>query len=512
MPSEDSSQYLSGQSDAAKSSTSAPVAAIVLGMTLVSFPIILGRSHFFVAYFLIVSIFMTLLWRKAYQPWSYLTSISAAVPIPISRYNVACNLIFGLWYIILHPKDLISLPKWMYVPPILLVLGIITSSINWISIDPARSVMRQVTFGYNLFIGPFLLLPAVYLKMQEIHDPTANLRGLLFCLIVPSSLILIAAKMFGTIVNEWEASRHVQMLAQGFYLYRLGGVSVNFLRTEVGFILAALICSSSAVAFSPVEGKCRLIAGVCLLSNLFLLLMTGSFGSIVSCLCGLAVIFFNQLRSIGSAKVVISLVLIALLMVISYSLSPPSTKEYLEKRFEHRVTDADTDRVFLWMRAMENLAKNPQGVGWTMSVGDVVKSFIHNDYLTYAVSYGVIGGLAYPFLVAGLLISFSLTPKTSLEDPSVLAVYLCGLGVLVAVAVNGITDHSNENRWYFNVIWSLVWYGYFGSKAKTETIDREEASLSGNAQSWNWNPGSSWLKNDSQSPTKQPPAPAGHGG
>ena len=129
---------------------------------------------------------------------------------------------------------------------------------------------------------------------------------------------------------------------------------------------------------------------------------------------------------------------------------------------------------------MEAFLEHPEGVGFTLSVGDKKKSYTHNDYLAYAVSYGVMGGLAYISLVVGLLISFFRRRKNKFDDPSALAIYLAGLGVIVAVAVNSMTDHMTENRWYFNLIWSVVWYSYFCSRARQtrtapEGIKRETA-------------------------------------
>ncbi len=449
--------------------------ALFLGLTIIVASILLGRSDTFFISFLVFSIFMTLLWRKAPRPWIFLVSISAAIPIAVSRYQFACNLIFALWFAVFSPRYLLRLPKWIYVPTALAVLGIFTSSINWISWDVAHSFARQGTFLYNLFLAPFLLLPVVYLRMSESRDHAANLQGLLFCLIVPSTLILISAKLFGTITNEWEASLHVGMLPEGFLQYRLGKVVINFLRTEVGFILAALICASTAVTVSQVRGLYRLIAGACLASNVFLLLATASFGSIFACLCGLAAILYTQFRTVSVKKVIISVGVIACILLLTYSLSPPNIKEYLGKRYEHRVVKADTDRFGLWARAVEQILQHPEGVGLTLAVGDKLKkSFIHNDYLTYTVSYGIIGGLGYAFLVIGLLISFFQVRKKAIDDPSALAVYLAGLGAIVAVAINSMTDHMNENRWYFNVMWSVIWYSFFCSRtAQTVTVPKK---------------------------------------
>jgi len=351
------------------------------------------------------------------------------------------------------------------VPTALAVIGIFTSMVNWMSGDVLSDLMRQGAFAYNFFLGPFLLLPVVYLRMRESRDHAANLKGLLFCLIVPSTLILISSKLFGTVANEWEASLHTEGSSEGFLLYQLGKVIVDFSRTGVGFILAALICASTAVAVSQVKGLYRLLAGACLVSNVFLLLATGSFGSIFAGLCGLAAIFYTQFRRVNVARVLLLVIIIACLLVLTYSLSPTSIKEYLGKRYQFRVVESNTDRLVLWARAMDYFLEHPEGVGLTFRVGDTVKSNPHNNYIVYAVSYGVIGGLAYPFLVTGLLIYFFKIRKMRTEDHSALAISLAGYGVIVAFAVNSMTDDIGVSRWYFNAIWSLVWYCYFCSRA-----------------------------------------------
>ncbi len=365
----------------------------------------------------------------------------------------------------------------MYVPAALAVLGIFTSSVNWISgdavRDPVRSIMRQVTFAYNLFFAPFLFLPAVYLRMRESRDHAENLWGVLFCLVLPSTLILTSAKWLGTVANLWEASLHVEMLPEGFLQYQLGKVLVTFVRTDVGFILAALICASTAIVVSRVKSVYRWLAVASLISNVFLLLGSASFGSGLACLCGLGAIFYAQFRKTNVVRTLVSLFVIALMLLLTYALSPPSVKAYLAKRYEHRVVKADTDRFWLWARAVDQLVEHPEGVGLTMEVGDRVKSFIHNEYLVYAVGYGLIGGLGYAALVLALLISFFRRHKKGVDDPSGRAVCLAGLGVMVVIAVNSMTDHMNPNRWYFNVMWSVIWYSYFCSRpAQVEAVPK----------------------------------------
>jgi len=330
-------------------------------------------------------------------------------------------------------------------------------------------------FQFNMFSGPFLVLPAVYSIMRASRDHEADLRALVFCLIVPSTVLLLSARFLGTVTNAWEASLHASSLPEGFLNFRLGRVVFTFLRTEVGFILAVLICASTAVVVSPVNLLCRGGAGVCLVSNVFLLMITGSFGSAFACLCGVAAIFFTQFRAISVVRVLVSVSALLGVLLLTYNLAPTSTKQYLEKRYEHRVTNANDDRVGLWARAVDELVSHPEGIGFTMSVGDKVKSFIHNDYLTYSVSYGLFGGLGYVILVVGLLCAFVLVRKTEVIDPSAFAVHLAGLGTIVAIALNSITDHMNANRWYLNAMWSIVWYCYFCGYATRRNAGVERA-------------------------------------
>ncbi|MEN6373151.1 MAG: O-antigen ligase family protein [Smithella sp.] len=320
------------------------------------------------------------------------------------------------------------------------------------------------------------MLPVIYVRMSKSQDHEANIQGLLFGLIIPTTLILIIAKTFGTVANDWEASLHADGLAEGFLAYRLGKVIISFSRTGIGFVLASLICASTAIAYSGVNTKYRLLAGACLISNIFLLLATGSFGSIIAVLCGLAAIFYTQLRKVRITKVITSITVVCCIVLLVYGLSPSSTKKYLGKRYEHRVVEMDTDRLTLWSRAIDYLVEHPQGVGLTFTVGEVVQSHPHNDYIAYLVSYGVIGGLAYPFLLIGLFIYFSNRRRRRIENNNAFAIHLAGFGVVVAFMINSMTDNIAVNRWYFNMIWSLIWYCYFCSRAAQSVIVPDEVT------------------------------------
>lgn len=437
-----------------------------LGMAIIAVSFVLGHSYTFIATFLIFSLFMTILWRKKQKPWLLLASTAAATPVVISRFDFSTNTIFAIWFVILKPRQLLKLPIWIYIPILLIVVGLLTSAIHWMAGDMLRSMSRELVYMFNNVLAPFLFLPAIYILMRENPDRTRNLQGLLFCLIVPATLILIVTKLFGSVVNEWEASLHAGSLSEGFLIYKLGRVYVSYLRTEVGFILAALICASAAVTVSHVRRLYRIVTAVCLASNLFLLLSTGSFGSAFACLCGLTVIFYMQSRVVNMTKIFASLAVILCIIVLTYAIMPQSVKGYLGKRYEHRVTNANTDRFDLWANGTKYLLKYPLGVGFTLRAGETEKekAYTHNDYLSYAISYGFIGGIGYIIFVCGLFVSFFRMRRKIPRDAAAMAVYLAGFGVFVAVAVNCFTDHMSSCKWFFNVMWSIIWYCYFCSR------------------------------------------------
>jgi hypothetical protein len=449
------------------------VAAFLLGMGMIALTIFVGRAHALYFLFIVLSFVFTWFWRKAPRPWIFLVSIVAATPIPLFRQQVACNLLFAFALAVFNADFLFKLPKWTYVPTAMALMGVLTSSFNWMTESVIPSLLRQGAFAYNFLVSLFVFLPMIYFRMRGSRDHAANLRGLLFCLILPSTAILLTTKLVGIETNVYENSQHLGSLSEGYLDYLLGRVEVNFHRTEVGFILAALICASTAVAVSRVSFLYRLMAAACSVSNVALLLATGSFGSGSACLVGLAAIFYAQFRVFNPVRCLASLAILGCSILLIYSLFPSSGKKYLEKRYEVRVTNRDQDRVVLWTRAVGYILENPGGVGLTFTVGDRVKTNPHNDYLLYTVSYGFFGGMAYLCLVTALLLYFIRGRNQRIADPSAFAIHLAGLGVVVALALNSMTDHLTNNRWYFNIIWSIVWYSYFCSQAAHREVSSE---------------------------------------
>jgi len=432
--------------------------ALLLGIAILTAAIVLGHKYVAIP-ILVIAPFITFIWRKSHYPWILMVSMLASSPVYITKQAIQPNLIFAFWLLILQPRLLFRLPIWIYVLTCLVLFGFFTSAINWISDNFVRSLAQQLAYAYSYLLGPFLLLPVIFSRMEMSRDNSENLRGLLYALIVPSTLMLFLAKKIGT--------PYVQkgVFIEGFFSYKLGAVSVSFLRTQVGFIFATLICATTAIVVSKVKLQYRLLSAACLILNFILLLSTGSVGSMTSCFCGLAAMFCVQMRMLSISRVLLSVAVIICMLFLTWELTPDSVKKYLEHHFEERANQGEKqDRFMLWGRALDQIVSHPEGVGWTLLVGEGKKSYTHNQYLGYSVSYGVIGGIAYVSLTMGLMIYFFTFRRREVEDHSSYAIILVGLGVCVALAVNSMTDTISPNKWYFTTIWSLIWYCYFSSR------------------------------------------------
>jgi len=335
----------------------------------------------------------------------------------------------------------------------------------------ALSILQQTNYMINYMMMPIILLPVIYCRMAGEKDNLIKLKGLLFYLIIPTTLLLLLAYVFGTPIKKITIEHYNVM---DIRMYKFINTEVNFTRTHAGFIFASLICASTAIVILRVKAVYRLLAVLCLTINVLLLLTIGSIGSSLACLCGIMAIFACASRRINLLRSVASLVAIVCMMGMVWIIAPVKVKNYVELRYKERFVTKGinaVDRTILWKRALDYSMEHPGGVGWSISYGDGSrKSNAHNDYLLYAINYGVIATVAYVYLVFGLLIYFLRKAMNIVKDPSALAVNLAGVGVVFVLLINSMSDHLTANKWYFNIIWSIVWYAYFCCKTDCQEM------------------------------------------
>jgi hypothetical protein len=203
-----------------------------------------------------------------------------------------------------------------------------------------------------------------------------------------------------------------------------------------------------------------------LLLALFLLLATGS---VASTLSGLVALFFTLLIATRYIPVRKYLIVIPVLLAIGYSgwsQLPADIKEYAERRYSEKVAEGVdvSDRSGLWEGSARYLLKNPLGQGWALYI-EPLGYYPHNDFITYGIGFGLLSGLAYLFLPV-VILTFMVFGGCAGNDPARLALFLAGIAALLVLLVNSLSDHLSANKWYFNVVWSIIWYCYFASKGK----------------------------------------------
>ncbi|HJV48211.1 MAG TPA: O-antigen ligase family protein [Geothrix sp.] len=344
--------------------------------------------------------------------------------------------------------------------------------VTWSGGASMETLASQAVSGINYALGPFLFIPLIFSRIKGNHTPELLVKGLLFGLVLPTVFLFMASRTFGQPVMDSTSVTEGMLNVTAF---RLGKIDIQMLRTQVGIPLAALICASFAVAISPLRRWTRLLAAGCLITAGYILLVTGSVGSTLASLAGITVILSLSVRHFSVKRYVVILLVGGGLALTTLAVLPENIQRYATSRYELRVgknSSSTADRAWRWKKAFNYLIENPSGVGWSIYV-EPLGTYPHNDYLTYGIAFGVVCGLVYLFYPSGLLlsfISFAFFHKKPL-NASRLALALAGAGVSTAVFINSMSDHLTANRWYFNVVWSLIWYCFFASRAASGPFD-----------------------------------------
>jgi hypothetical protein len=245
----------------------------------------------------------------------------------------------------------------------------------------------------------------------------------------------------------------------------------------VGIVLAALICASFAVAVAQVGRGVRLAATACLALSGYFLLVTGSVGSSLAALAGIVLILLLGKRRFSVRRYALVLVAGGGLLVGAWAVLPEGVQRYAVTRYQVRVggggpATATADRAWRWKKSFSYLMDNPSGVGWSLYV-EPLGIYPHNDYLTYGIAFGVLCGLLYFLLPSGLLLSF-VAFRPGAAESARFALSLAGAGAATVLLLNSLSDHMTANRWYFNVVWMMIWYAYFASRARPVAAETAE--------------------------------------
>lgn len=436
------------------------VLAFIVGMALNVLSIWIGNPYIVTGIVIIFCGAATLLRGKYQRPWIFFATILAANPVNVNT-PVACNLLFAALLILVGLKFLRRLPRWIYIVNIIAFVGIALSSINWPAGAEGVILKEQIGAVINYLAGPFFLLPLIFSGLEGEKDGRGNFQGLLYFIIIPSTVMLFLAYQFGTpVITSGDVSHVITNLTT----LKLWNTLFYLIRTQSGFIIASLICAAIAALIFQVGTLNRLLAAACLSFNVYLLMVSGSIGSTVAGICGVMVMLFASVFRINIFKYILMITLAAGILFTVWTVSDSGIKKYVTNRYEQRFTKKGVDakdRIFIWKRAVSFIAEHPEGIGWTQIYIDEIKTYPHNDYFTYTIAYSILGGGIYLYVILRIGGSLIRRPRGRDESPYDLAVRMAGLGVAVVLAINSNSDHLTANRWYYNVIWSLLWFAYF---------------------------------------------------
>jgi len=409
---------------------------------------------------IILSAIMNVLWVKKPINLIVLASVLAANPANLST-SISLNLIFIAFWFIFHMEAIRTLSTWSLWVLFGAFLSVFTSVVNW---QTSGTIFTQLAAITNYLIGPLLLIPLFYSQMKKVHSVTSNAKALLWALVIPSIIYLLSAHTFGDIVIDFTSL--FQQYGINVTIYRLGNVNFHLTRTQVGIPLAALssVCVSFLIAH---KSEYRIVAICCIGACIYLFLVTGSWGSILAAM--LSVIFVFLLSSFGvrvplrQSLVIVSFVSAGL---IGWEYLPETIQRYFTWRFEQSFVTEMTvfDRIQIWQLSLSYLADNLIGRGWDLWIAPL-GIYPHNDYLVYGISFGVICGLMYLLTIVQILILNIKNGKNQTlrwSDPILLA----GIAATSVLFINSFFDHLTANRWYYNVVWSIVWFCYYAGQRR----------------------------------------------
>lgn len=469
----------------------------VLGMGINLASLVIGEAYLMARIGLGLGLLATLAWSARPLTWIVFTAVLAANPANTTT-PVALNLFCAAVYFALARRSGVArMPRLAQVALLLAVASLVFSILASLWVDPVISTIRttdvsrarpwmitwaggasvetltsQAVSIVNYLLGPFLFIPLICSRIREDHDPDLLLKGLLLGLLLPTLLMFLLARAIGRPTFDANALREGLLNVATF---RLGQLDIQMIRTQVGIILATLICAAFAVAVAQVHRRTRLAATACLVLAGYFLLVTGSVGSTLAALAGIGLILLLGKRQFSVRRYVLVLVGSAALLAGAWAVLPEGVQRYAATRYAVRVGSPETataDRAWRWRKSFNYLKDNPSGVGWSLYV-EPLGIYPHNDYLTYGIAFGIICGLLYFLLPTGLLLSFvSYNPGPS--EPARFALSLAGAGAATVLLLNSLSDHMTANRWYFNVVWMTIWYAYFASRTRPAPLEPAE--------------------------------------
>jgi O-antigen ligase len=229
-------------------------------------------------------------------------------------------------------------------------------------------------------------------------------------------------------------------------------------RTQTGIILS-IICATSFVLI--VEKRGSFVPYISFIAGLLGIFWGRGRGAFVSLLITICIYMLMNLRRIGHYMV--SILVSGALLAGALTFNPQVEAVYNKWLNRWNLSGGqtlDNGRIRAWSAATEQIEKEPFGVGrWTLTVQKgSFRFYTHNDYLGFAISYGILAGVAYALVMIYAFLSLYRASKKN-ADPSERVIAGATLSAVCCLAINSLTDHLIADSGRYFLAWFIVAVG-----------------------------------------------------
>lgn len=301
---------------------------------------------------------------------------------------------------------------------------------------------------YMSRLGFVVLFPlAVALTIRTLEEGVRALS--IFCVL--SAGILVLFFIWGSVGADTTLASEDGTVA--IYQF-IGNISMNFLRTQVCIIAAALGAAGLGLGLGKGFNRQGIpffcVAGACVA----LILALGSTGSAFAMLIAMLLVSLASISMHRSPHRIMLGIMAVAIVGVTLAYAVTHTDNTLSHRIQTKNVEMATDgidREVFWVTGLSEIRTRPFGEGWSCRTG-------HMDWLVMTLSYGWATGLFYFFGAQALLFSFwkALHRLKDATDRHSLALILAGGAAMIVYIINSFLDMPAANIGYYQTLWALI--------------------------------------------------------
>ena len=374
----------------------------------------------------------------------------------LSLFNLNLYLLLGFWLILIIKNRILFETNNLNLILILLIVVVVISIPNKISRAeiPNISVLKEI-INLKSWLNPILLFFILFNVVDDEKTCNSALVGLgfLFMAVILNQLFAMAGltnygsnilSRMGRVGGFGAAGVYAVSLAVFFPLV----LSVFFFKRQIYF----LKIGSMILGFLILVG----------------LINAGSRNGILCFVCSMGVYFFilKKKNIIGFLPIVLFSMVMMVASISAYLVSSSDVQELVVRRLDmsdnEDLDDFSSGRLGLWESGLVLFKDSPvlghgqnSFVPLTVMRG-LVSGAPHNEYLRYAVEYGIIGLLVFMMVFIKIFLYVSKAIKKT-NDPWKKQVYISYLAGLVAFVVGMFFTNIGPARYIFWIYTALVY-------------------------------------------------------